>query len=261
MSEKELKTIESNELQPEIKDVVVNQEMQMISMIERAAMNPDVDIDKMERLMAMQEQMLDRQAKQGYIKSMVAAQSEMGVVNKNKDNKQTNSSYADLAILKRVITPVYTKHGFAISFSEAPAADGMVCVKGTVMHRSGHSEDFSFDCPIDDKGIKGVTNKTATHGKASSVSYSERYLLRMIFNLTIDNEDDDGNGAGVPLITEEQANEIHSLITDNDLNMGKFLAFIKQKLKCNSIEEINLNGYGLAISSIQTTIKNKKVAK
>ena len=45
--------------------------------IERAALNPEVDIDKMERLLQMQERVLDRQALMAYSASMAAMQTEL----------------------------------------------------------------------------------------------------------------------------------------------------------------------------------------
>jgi hypothetical protein len=49
--------------------------------------------------------------------------------------------------------------------------------------------------PVDGKGARGGDVMTKTHAMGSGISYGMRYLLRMIFNLAID-QDDDGNAAG-----------------------------------------------------------------
>jgi hypothetical protein len=45
-------------------------------------------------------------------------------------------------------------------------------------------------------GPKGNQNKTATHGFGSTMSYGRRYLICLIFNITLTNEDQDGNQPG-----------------------------------------------------------------
>jgi hypothetical protein len=251
MSEKELKTIESNELQPETKDVVVNQETQMIAMIERAAMNPAVDIDKMERLLTMQERMQDRQSAQEYAKAMSLFREEAPSILKTESGYDDRYRYAKLDKAISQIAPLLSKCGLSYRWSTNQGDSGIE-VTCHVTHLLGHGEATSLKAAADTSG-----SKNSVQAIGSTVSYLQRYTLFSILGLAA-SDDDDGAKSEIALITEEQANEIHSLITDNDLNMGKFLAFIKQKLKCNSIEEINLNGYGVAISSIKTTIKNKE---
>ena len=69
----------------------------LINMIERAASDPNVDIDKMERLFQMHERIQERRAVEAYNASMAAAQSEMQTVVRNlsPDRKSTrlNSSH------------------------------------------------------------------------------------------------------------------------------------------------------------------------
>jgi hypothetical protein len=175
---------------------IVSEHTAIIQVIERAALNPDIDVDKMERLLAMQERIIAKQAEQGYADAMVAAQAEMPVVIAKETNTQTNSKYADLEAVNRVAKPIYTKHGFSVSFdTDVSPLPNCVRIIATVLHRGGHSKSFNYDAPIDDAGAKGVVNKTPTHGRASSVSYTQRYLLKIIFNITIAGEDNDGNGA------------------------------------------------------------------
>jgi len=172
-----------------------NESAAIISVIERAALNPEIDVTKMERLLAMQERILDRQAEQAYAQAMMQAQQEMPAVVVNKENKQTNSRYADLEAVNRIVTPIATKHGFSVSFNtDQSPLENHVQIVATVMHTSGHKRVYSYDAPMDDAGIAGKINKTPTHARASSISYGQRYLLKLIFNLTVSGEDNDGNG-------------------------------------------------------------------
>lgn len=171
----------------------------LMSAVARAAADPSVDVEKMERLFAMHERMTARQAEQDYAAAMKAAQAAMPSIFRGKENKQTKSWYADLEAITKAIVPVYTAQGFSLSFGQADCPiDNAIRVTCEVSHSGGHSKSFWYDNPIDDAGIAGAKNKTQTHGRASATSYARRYLTIMIFNLTLSGEDDDGNGATAP---------------------------------------------------------------
>lgn len=168
----------------------------MMAMIERAATNPDTDVGKMERLWDMLKEQQDRSAKMAYNAAMKACQAGMPVIPKDAENRQTNSNYSRLETIIGMATPVYTNHGFSLSFAEGPQeTEGTVHVTCDVSHEAGDTRHYFYHCPIDDKGIKGTTNKTAPHAKASAIHYGQRYLIGLIFNLQLGG-DDDGNAAG-----------------------------------------------------------------
>ena len=166
----------------------------LIQMIERVAMNPEMDVTKLEKMLDMQERVLDREAKQAFHQDFVSAQAEMPEIEAADENKQTNSLYAKLERIIPLIVPVYTKHGFTMSFNtpDCPIQDHIRIV-AIVRHRLGHSETFQRDLPIDNAGIAGKVNKTKLHANASTVTYGERYLTGMIWNLAVGTLDTDGN--------------------------------------------------------------------
>ena len=65
----------------------------MIQVIERIALNPAVDVDKMEKVMALQERMIDRQAEAEFNKAMTQVQANMPVIPKDAYNEHTKSYY------------------------------------------------------------------------------------------------------------------------------------------------------------------------
>lgn len=168
----------------------------LAAVLQQALMMPEQGVDRLERMWIMHKEMQDRDAARAYADAMKACQKEMPAIQKRGKNKQTNSRYALLEDINRLITPIYTRHGFSLSFgtdrSELPDHVGIVC---DVMHDGGYSKTYTYDAPIDNVGIKGEKNKTTTHGRGSAISYGRRYLVMMIFNLTI-GDDDDGNAAG-----------------------------------------------------------------
>jgi hypothetical protein len=71
--------------------------------IERAALNPEVDIDKMERLLQMQERVLDRQALMAYSAAMAAMQTELpSIAERGQGN---NGAYATLEDIVDTVRP------------------------------------------------------------------------------------------------------------------------------------------------------------
>jgi hypothetical protein len=168
----------------------------ILNIIERASRDPNVDIDKMERLIAMQERVQARSAQVEFDNAMASAQEEMKAIRADLANNQTKSKYASYAALDHAIRPIYTKHGFAVSLNtgDAPTPDA-VRVLATVSHRGGHRQDYRIDMPADGKGPQGASVMTRTHATGAAASYGQRYISKLIWNLAVGEVDDDGNGA------------------------------------------------------------------
>lgn len=166
----------------------------LLEVIARAARDPSVDIDKMERLIAMQERVQGREAEIAFNVSLNAAQSAMRPIAANASNPQTRSRYATFDKLDRVLRPIYTEHGFSLSFDEgdSPKPDH-VRVLCYVSHVAGYTRTYHRDMPADGKGAKGGDVMTKTHAAGAAGSYGARYLLKGIFNVSVGEEDDDGN--------------------------------------------------------------------
>ncbi len=178
----------------------------IIQVIERAAMNPDVDIDKMERLLQMQERVLERQASMDFNASMAAMQTEMPSITERGKivvKGETRSHYATLEDIVDTARPIMQKHGFAVSF-RVRSGESAIEVTGVLMHKSGHREETSMRLPFDQSGSK---NGVQAYG--SSVSYGKRYVMSALLNITTRGEDDDGNSAApIKTVTAFQAGQL-----------------------------------------------------
>ncbi|MCC6887242.1 MAG: ERF family protein [Hyphomicrobiales bacterium] len=92
--------------------------------------------------------------------------------------------------------PIYTKHGFNLSYNTDLAKQkNHISVICRVGHRCGAFRIYEIEMPADGKGAKGGDAMTKTHATGSAVTYGKRYLLGMIFNIAIGEPDDDGNAA------------------------------------------------------------------
>lgn len=166
------------------------------SIIERAASDPTFDIDKLQRLLDMQEQHELRTAQNAFSAAHADAEAEMETISADANNPQTRSRYATFAQLDRATRPIYTKYGFSISFTTEPmSTENSLLVVGTLSHRQGHTKRYQVPVPITTVGIQGKAMMTPIHATMSAVSYGRRNLEIMMFNLQI-GDDDDGNRAG-----------------------------------------------------------------
>jgi hypothetical protein len=167
----------------------------VLGMIERAARDPSVDINKLQQLMEMRERIEARNAEAAFDRALTAAQAGMVRVRTDSNNPQTKSRYASYGALDAAMRPIYTGAGFALSFNTENPAPEIVRVICRVSHQGGHSRTYQIDMPADGKGAKGGDVMTKTHATGSAVSYGMRYLLKMIFNIAVSDKDDDGNAA------------------------------------------------------------------
>lgn len=167
----------------------------LLQVIARAAENPQVDVDKMQKLLDMQQQVMARQAEAAFNVAMNQAQAEMVRVATDAENSHTRSRYATYAAMDRALRPIYTRHGFSISYDTQDTDNGdFVVVVAYVSHSAGHTRTYRAKVPADGKGARGndgVMNRTQAFGSANS--YGMRYLLKLIWNVAIGEDDTDGN--------------------------------------------------------------------
>ena len=228
----------------------------IIHLIERAARDPSVDIAKLNQLLELRTKIEDREARRSFDAAMTAAQADMRPVATDSNNPQTKSKYASYFALDKAIRPIYTKHGFSPTFNTGDATDASsVRVLCSVSHRDGHVREYHLDMPADGKGAKGGDVMTKTHATGSAITYGRRYLLTMIFNIAVG--DDDGNTAGGETISEEQATELEKLIKDTGGDVVKFCEFAK----VGALVEIGAARFEAAKDAINRAAKARAAKK
>jgi len=206
--------------------VVADYGTSLLEVISRAASDPNVDIDKLERLLAAQERVSSHQAERTFNEAMNAAQTQMPQIVKDGTNDTTRSKYSKLETISALMSPVISRNGFSLSYgtAESPLVNHyrITC---RLSHVGGHSRDYHVDIPIDNEGMKGTKNKTDTHGAVSAITYGRRILKLMIFDVAT--RDDDGNGAaGIHPISVDQYDALKKKINDTQADEEKFCAWL-----------------------------------
>jgi len=224
--------------------------------------DPNTDLERVNQSIDIMERLQSKVAQQAFNVAMAEAQAEMHPVVHDKENTQTHSKYTSLAALDRALRPIYTRHGLSLSFNTGKSDNpDNILITCLLTHKDGYSPPlYVYDAPADGKGAKGNAVMTRTHAAGSAISYGQRYLLKMIFNISTGKDDDDGNGAGetVPKITEEQAMQINAMLDDNGLDRGQFMAWLDREIKCGDIDEINVNAFDRCVNVINQTIAKHK---
>ena len=225
----------------------------MIAMIERLAVSSEVDVDKLEKMLDMQERILAKQSESAYNHAMAEVQASLPVIPKTK--KGHNSEYAPYDEIDRQVKPIYSKFGFSVSFN-TKKLEGVTVYYGTAKHREGHSETKEIELPNDTTGSK---NNIQAIG--STISYAKRYLLCMLFNIvTGDDVDDDGNAAGNQYISTKSAASIDNRINalkDAKEYRSKFLKYMRSA----SVREILASDEKKALAAIEAKEKHKPLKK
>jgi hypothetical protein len=193
----------------------------IMAVIARAASDPNTDVDKLERLMAMAERLSARQAETAFNEAMNEAQTSMRAI--AKDAQSDKGKYASFVALDKAARPIYAAQGFSLSFDTGDGAPAdhirLLCY---VSHREGHTRTYHVDMPADGKGAKGGDVMTKTHATGAAMTYGQRYLFRLIFNLAV-GEDNDGT------IREASNEELDFIVEINDAATAAELAAWKAK--------------------------------
>ena len=233
----------------------------MVAMMERLALNPDLPVDKLEKLLDMQIKIRAIEAEQAFSEAMARVQAAMPVVLKDAFNNQTQSPYATVSAIAAAIKPIYTAEGFSLSFSEAPCEKAdHIRVRCTVRHRAGHKDETPYtDVAIDKAGIKGNDNKTLTHAEGSSFTYGRRYLTCMVFDVAT-GLDTDGNGPkSTTSITTDQLTAIEDKITETAANRGLFIGWLRTATKrpIENLADLPADFWQKAMDQLDIVARNK----
>ena len=160
------------------------------------AVSQGADLDRLERLMALQERWEAGEARKAFVAAMTDFKSEPLEIFKRKQvgysDKQGNFvgyKHAELSDITDVVVPAMARHGLSHRWDVKKEAQRVV-VSCIITHKLGHSEAVTMDAAPDDSGKKNKLQQVA-----SAVTYLERYTLLAATGMsTKEQVDDDGAG-------------------------------------------------------------------
>lgn len=196
----------SNEITVESKStqVATTSPMQLIE----AAINSGADIEKLERLMDLQERWESNNARKAFFASLSKFNAECPTIVKKK--QAHNSKYAPLGDIHAQIKSTLVSCGLSFRFEQDHSSG--IEVTCLVSHELGHTEKATMKANADTSG-----SKSAIQAMASTVTYLMRYTLCSALGITTADEDMDGRiDNGLLISTEQERFLLEKLCTLDD---------------------------------------------
>ena len=138
-----------------------------VAMFERLARDPSVDVDKLERLIAMQERIIRHNAEASFNAAFSQMLPEVPTIIERA--QADKFKYAPLQDIVEPLRPVLARHGFSVSFRTEWPDPKTVKVIGILAHSAGHSRQSEFMSAADTSG-----SKNAIQALGSAVMYGKR---------------------------------------------------------------------------------------
>ncbi|HLK25632.1 MAG TPA: ERF family protein [Caulobacteraceae bacterium] len=168
-------------------------------------------MDRLDRVAALLERTLARQAEQRFAAALIQMQRRLPVLDELAEVTDATGAvaytYAAWEDTVETIRPILFRHGFALSFKPEVSARGEPVIVGVLRHEAGHKEEAELVLPADVSG-----GKNPVQAVGSSLSYGQRYVTKLLLNLASRKlDDDDGARAGESAAERDAIVEINAL--------------------------------------------------
>ena len=196
----------------------------------RLAVETGADVERLDKLMQLQERWQAGQARQAFLAALADFQRDCPALPKTKEVKKRDGGllykFAPLPEICATISATEHTCGFTHRFDQEDHENGAVTVKCIIAHRAGHAETTSVTIPP----TKGQ-NTNEAQNKGIMISYGRRYALCGAYGMVTGDPDTDGN---VPpeMISADQAVEFAELAEQTGTDLGPILAW----MGCDSCE-------------------------
>lgn len=154
------------------------------------ALAQKVPVETLERLFALRKEVRAEEAREAFVEAMSQFQSVCPIIEKtkkvlNKDGVSVRYTFAPIDAIAEQIQKPLGDNGLAYKWvvENKPGFINATCI---VYHKLGHSEQSSFEVPIDTEGYM-----TAPQKYASALTFAKRYSLLNALGISTGDEDTD----------------------------------------------------------------------
>lgn len=237
----------------------------ILAMIERAAKDPAVDIEKFERLMAMKERVESQRASLAFAEAFAQLQLDLPVIDRSgsivvysKTDRERpggvpagaqpiqQTPYATLDDIIEALRKPLHAHGFSLRFEYETTADGRLATTAYLRHRSGH--EISAKSPPLQHDSTGSKNNVQAVG--SSLTYGRRYALMAVVPIVShapQDADDDGKAAGPALIDADQLVQVQQLLEETKTDHTTFF----DKCRCAGFSDMTVKQWKWGVARLK----------
>lgn len=241
---------------PQAEVAVQGESSAIMSLIERAARDETVDIDKMERLFQMHERMTAKQAERDFHEAFAEMQTELPEIAKRGDATKTNGdklyAYAKWEHVNAIIKPILSRFGFGLSFRIDPNEKGLLITAR--LSRGGHTESTSIVQSLD----MGAAAMNANQSRGAATSYGKRYTAGALLNLAFGDEQDTDAASPVSgeTLTADQVKQIREALAALGHDDETILAWAGPRgIGATELENMPAEGFEQTIGQLNHWIK------
>lgn len=199
------------------------------------AIEKGLPVETLDKLMALAERWDKTQSRKAFDEAIAAAKAEIPPIVKNREvdftgktGIRTHYRHEDLAEIARTVDPILGRHGLSYRFRATSNVSEPVAVTCILSHRLGHYEETTLTAGRDDSG-----NKNSIQAVGSTITFLQRYTLKVALGLAASNVDDDGKAAAQEAtVSDEQSAKLREIID------GKVVGTEARLLKWARVERI-----------------------
>lgn len=221
--------------------------MQMIN----AAVESGKDLAYVERLMELERTWKADKAREAFYVALAEFKKNPVHIIKDKKNAQYGSSYAGIGNI--VNTTNATMAPFGLNARWDIQQGDVITVTCILSHTLGHSESVPMSGLPDESGKKNPLQQIK-----STITYLKVSTFEAVTGVvSVDYEDDDGNGAGadpIKMIAEKQALDLEAKITETGASKGALLRYYK----ILQLEDLPASDFNGAIKALEDRQKQAK---
>ena len=221
-------------------------ESAIIALVQRT----DIDPERLEKFLNMQIKMEERENQRSFKSAMANFQGQCPIIKQTKrvNFGKVDYSYAPLDEIVYLIKPILSKNGLSYSFDIHKDDGNDRTLVTTIAHRDGHSESFThfFTAQHDDQRMNEAQRSK------SAITFAKRAALENALGIVTAGEDDDARRLVDSVISEDQLNEIRSMMRLTDTALDQFTKYMK-------VDDLSELTEGEAKRAI-TSLKQKRIA-
>lgn len=245
---------------------VVSETGQMLQAITQAALNPDVDIEKMERLKALYNEMRADAARAAYNAALVEfgrLRKPIGTNRKGEGPGGSEFPYADWPQMESHLSPWLSAVGLSIQFTQdtpeiVNKKPVSVMVYGRISHRDGHvSEPVPWYAVIDERVAAKLSPSQAIQ---QPITYAKRQIAALLLGLSTREDikcDDAQPQAETWRLDDKQKGVLFDLMAEWEPNENEKATLLKW-LKVSDVENIHREKFDTVVRKLRDKIAEKK---
>lgn len=223
------------------------------------AIDKDLDIDKLTKLMDLQERWEKNEARKAYVVGMAAFKAEPPKIIKNSrvsftaKGGLTEYDHATLDMVVNAVAPGLSANGLSHVWRTSQSDDGKeITVTCILTHVMGHSESTRL---VGQPDLSG--SKNSIQGIGSTITYLQRYTLLAALGLATEGQDNDTVGLEEGVIDDIQIRDIEDLIKEANLDIVQF----HERFNITRVGELPASKHQQAVRMLNDRINANKAAR